>query len=222
MNKLLKQLQTERGALIRRRDLALGRKLSFEDKLASLRTELRQAESRLRSAKKAALVGGPAKLETAEEAALVRTLTEGPVSDAAFQDVIADTQKQIGEIDAAIHAKETAVINARMDEVEVELLHCRVEDLELTAKRESLRQSMTGMLEHWKAGERSRRALGDTSGRPHPEDIPDHYARDPQGHERSREETRSALTTRIDELNTRLDGKEANRRGGELSAATTV
>jgi hypothetical protein len=88
MNKLLTTIERERGAIIRRRDLALKRRREFEWQRKTLREALREAEARLRSAKRAVLVGGPGRLEEEQEAALIRTLTEGPVTEAALADVI--------------------------------------------------------------------------------------------------------------------------------------
>lgn len=204
MSWLLEHLESERGALVRRRDLAINRKRGFEGKLATLRAELRRAEHSLRSAKRAVLVGGPARLKPVEEEALVKRLVEGPVQEAALTDVLGVEDGKIAEIDAEIHAKEIGIINVRQDEVEVDLLRSRLGDLQLVTSREIVRDKIRGFLEHWEAGERGRKALGDTNGRPHPADAPDHYSRDAQGHERTRDETSTALTTRINELEARL------------------
>jgi hypothetical protein len=208
MANLLSQLDAERGALIRKRDLALNRKHGFERKLKALRGDLKQAESRLRSAKRATLVGGPGRLQTAEEAELVKALTEGPVSEAALSDVIAETQNRIDEIDAQLLTNKIAEVALREDEVEVELLQTRLQGLDMIQEHEILRERLSDLQVSWEGHERSRKALGDTSGRPHPQDVPDAYARDAQGHERSRDETRKALQSRIAELEARLNGAE--------------
>lgn len=208
MGNLLPQLEAERGRLIRKRDLAVKRKAGFERRLKALREELKRAETRLRAGKKAVLVGGPGRLDMAEEANLLSLLTQGPVSEAALADVIADSQHRIDEIDAQILTNKVNEITARQDEVEVEFLKYRLQDLDLWIEREVVRDRKTGLLQQWEGHERSRKALGDTSGRPHPQDSPDQYSRDRQGHERSRDETRTALQARISELAARLNGRE--------------
>jgi hypothetical protein len=209
MNNFLKQLESERAALIRKRDLALNRKRGFQERLDKLHTDLKDAEHRLRVSKRAALTGGTGRLPIAAEAEIVTRLTEGPVEDAALQDVLQVEDGKIAEIDAEIHAKEREILHARMDEVEAGLLERRLDDLRRADEKDANGERSRNLLDTWEGLERNRRALNDSAGRYwFPHDHPDRFSRTPTGIERPRPEHRAAVQERLQELEARMDGRK--------------
>ncbi len=198
MSNLLHRLEAEKAKLTQSRSRAEERKVEFQRRLDGLRADLAAAEAALRKSKRAALIGGPARIGDEEESALVRRLTALPVEIAALEDVIAETDKRVAAIEEDIRRQDVALGHAELDGLEATILGNRLERLEHIAALEALSERNLELFDRWDAEVRRLKGLGDPVIRPWwPNDHPDPYHHTSTGAERSREEEIALVRGRI-------------------------